>query len=187
MKDYYKILEVHPSASPDIIAKVYKILAKKYHPDTNPQNKEQSEIKLKEINEAYDILSNKEKKEQYDEDYNKETNSVNIQEYTKLQNYCKQLEKNLINICPQYSNRINNPNSKESASYFKAHTIAMKAYNQTFYQALKKFKNKNTCKRDSHYYKRNILALIITLIIIFLLFNIPFVRNFIYSLFTIEQ
>ena len=61
MKDYYKILEVNSSASPEIISKVYKILAKKYHPDTNPDNKQEAEEKFKELSEAYEILSNKEK------------------------------------------------------------------------------------------------------------------------------
>ena len=53
-KDYYKILGVGREASKDEIAKAFKKLARKYHPDLNPGNKE-SEEKFKEINEAYEV------------------------------------------------------------------------------------------------------------------------------------
>jgi curved DNA-binding protein len=64
-KDYYKILEVPRSASEDEIRKSYRKLARKYHPDLNPNNKP-SEEKFKEINEAYEVLSKPEKRKQYD-------------------------------------------------------------------------------------------------------------------------
>ena len=61
MKDYYKILGVSKKASASVIKKAYYNLASKYHPD-----KGGSEEKFKEINEAYQILSNKKKRTQYD-------------------------------------------------------------------------------------------------------------------------
>ena len=64
-RDYYEVLGVDRSASPDELKKAYRQLAKKYHPDLNPDNKE-AEAKFKEANEAYEILSNPEKKEKYD-------------------------------------------------------------------------------------------------------------------------
>jgi len=64
-KDYYKILEVNKSANKDIIKKQYRKLARKYHPDVNPNNKE-AEEKFKEINEAYEVLSDDEKRKKYD-------------------------------------------------------------------------------------------------------------------------
>jgi curved DNA-binding protein len=64
-KDYYKILGVTKSASPDDIKKAYRKLAMKYHPDRNKSNKE-AEEKFKEISEAYAVLSDSEKKKQYD-------------------------------------------------------------------------------------------------------------------------
>jgi curved DNA-binding protein len=64
-KDYYKILGVERKASEDDIRKAYRKLAKQYHPDYNPNNK-QAEDKFKEINEAYEVLSDAKKRSHYD-------------------------------------------------------------------------------------------------------------------------
>ena len=65
-KDYYKILGVDRHASLDEIKKAYRRLALKYHPDRNPGDKE-AEEKFKEINEAYQVLSDPEKRARYDQ------------------------------------------------------------------------------------------------------------------------
>jgi len=64
-KDYYKILGVPRNASKDQIKKSYRELARKYHPDLNPNDKS-SEEKFKKIQEAYEVLSKDEKRKQYD-------------------------------------------------------------------------------------------------------------------------
>jgi len=64
-KDYYKILGVERKASEDEIRKAYRKLAKQYHPDYNPNDK-QSEDRFKEINEAYEVLSDAKKRSHYD-------------------------------------------------------------------------------------------------------------------------
>ncbi len=64
-KDYYKILGVSRDASQEEITKAYKKLAKKYHPDLNP-NDPSAEEKFKDINEAYEVLKDPEKRKRYD-------------------------------------------------------------------------------------------------------------------------
>ncbi|MHC1772568.1 MAG: DnaJ C-terminal domain-containing protein [Flexilinea sp.] len=65
-KDYYQVLGVAKTASVEEIRKAYRELAKKYHPDHNPGNKS-AEEKFKDINEAYQVLKDKEKKARYDQ------------------------------------------------------------------------------------------------------------------------
>ena len=65
-KDYYAILGVDKSATKDELKKAYRKLAKKYHPDANQENKKQAEMKFKEVNEAYSVLSDDNKRAQYD-------------------------------------------------------------------------------------------------------------------------
>ncbi len=65
-RDYYEVLGVDKSASQDQIKRAYRKLAKKYHPDMNPGDKE-AEAKFKEANEAYEILSDEQKKARYDQ------------------------------------------------------------------------------------------------------------------------
>ena len=64
-KDYYQVLGVGKNASEQDIKKAYRKLARQYHPDVNPDNKE-SEEKFKEINEAYEVLGSTETREKYD-------------------------------------------------------------------------------------------------------------------------
>lgn len=64
--DYYAVLGVSRSASESDIKKAYRSLARKYHPDINPGDKE-AERKFKEINEAYEVLSDPQKKAQFDQ------------------------------------------------------------------------------------------------------------------------
>lgn len=66
MKDYYKILSVEKTATEEEIKKAYKKLAIKYHPDKNPDNPEEAEKKMVEINEAYNILGDSKKRAEYD-------------------------------------------------------------------------------------------------------------------------
>jgi len=65
-EDYYEILGVKRDASPDDLKKAFRHLARKYHPDLNKGSKE-TEEKFKEINEAYQVLSDPQKKSQYDQ------------------------------------------------------------------------------------------------------------------------
>ena len=63
--DYYKILDLKKDATPEDIKKAYRKLARKHHPDLNPNNEEANK-KFQQINEANEVLSDPEKRKKYD-------------------------------------------------------------------------------------------------------------------------
>lgn len=102
-KNYYDILQINQNASPEIIEKAYKTLAKKYHPDLQEEsNKKEAEEILKEINEAYEILSNPEKKASYDQDLKNET--ISKEDYAKIYTQNEALKEELNNLKNNASN-----------------------------------------------------------------------------------
>lgn len=66
-RDYYEVLGLNKNATDDEIKKAYKKLAKKYHPDLNPDDKKNAEEKMKELNAAYEVLKDPQKRAQYDQ------------------------------------------------------------------------------------------------------------------------
>ncbi len=66
-KDFYEVLGVPRNATEEEIKKAYRKLARQHHPDANPDNRDESREKFKEISEAYDVLSDSEKKRLYDQ------------------------------------------------------------------------------------------------------------------------
>lgn len=81
--DYYKLLELDKSASQADIKKAYRKLARKYHPDLNPNNKE-AQLRFQQINEANEVLSDPEKRKKYDQ-YGKDWQNADAYEEAKKQ------------------------------------------------------------------------------------------------------
>ena len=150
-KDYYSILQINKNASPEIIEKAYKTLAKKYHPDlqqTTKEKKESEEI-LKDINEAYEVLSNKDKKQEYDKILY--DNTISKDDFNKLYEQ-NQILKNKINILQNnYNiNHLSNSNiDKQNISYEKK---SKKDYElKEKKQALELKKQIEQAKRQAYY------------------------------------
>ena len=120
MKNYYDILQVNKNADKEIISKIYKYLVKENHPDLfTGKDKELAEIKIKELNEAYEVLSDDKKRKEYDEEleyYNSRKDNLNINILENLQNENETLREELIkkntdlnNIYQNYTQNSNSP------------------------------------------------------------------------------
>lgn len=206
MKNYYEILEVDVKASKEIIDKAFKILAKRYHPDTQPEDKKSwAEAKFKELNEAYEILSNEDARKNYDIELDYEENSmlealVNKNEELKalvieLQNELKyEKERNLSNsqnyqnhnLNYDFSTRIMN-NKVKMDNITNNDNIAQNnpyAYYKTHNTYTHKKYNKDNLIK-------NFIAFIITIFCIimigFLLWKIPFTNKLLVNLYTENQ
>mgnify|MGYP003299131925 FL=1 len=228
MKNYYDLLEVSEKASPEVIEKAYKTLVKKYHPDLQPDDKKkEAEEKIKEINEAYEILSDKTKKENYDSNlaYQRKkeeqakyanmnrnttknnTNSRSYQNYSQNQNsagyndnnsnYTSHPQKRVIHkpkmqdIPPEFDdfndfqNDYNNiMNEVYNNAYNNAYT---NAYNQAYINNLRNMgydvKFERPLKERIKIFFSSILAIIIFLVICFILWHIPFIKNYFIDLY----
>ena len=112
MKNYYDELEVSKTASKDVIEKVYKTLAKKYHPDTTQEpNKQVAEEKFKIISEAYEVLSNDEKRKKYDLELEQSNPTISYEDYINVVNQRDALNNNLINLQNEFNQFKNSYNA----------------------------------------------------------------------------
>ena len=166
-KNYYEILEVSENASQETIEKVYKMLAKKYHPDLQSnETKAQAEEIIKEINMAYETLSNPKLRAEYDRFLVNErnSNSISRDEYEKL--------KDELNRLKTTSNFSNTSNSSSSAKKNNVSDLFFSKKTQEQYN------------NQSHIFTlktptlKNILVAIITFFIVLLVMLIlPFTRS----------
>lgn len=185
MKDYYEELEVSRNASPDIINKAYKVLAKKYHPDTTSENKLEAEERFKKISEAYETLSNEQKRLEYDSKLEPEISKEDylhiLEDNKKLQNEVSFL-KNEINTINSHSNTSssysaspNFTNHVYTANHHINSTPNVKTRTSYYFIELIKYRIKNFLK--------SIFAAFLTVIVIFVIISvllyIPITRDFI--------
>ena len=194
-KNYYEILQIDRNASQEVIEKVYKTLAKKYHPDLQAEaDKPKAEAILKEINEAYDLLSDPVKRANYDktlesseisEDSFNEINNENaalknqlhyMQEKLRNSNYASKSKPNNDNSYSKMKNLQNNDAVKKY--YDELERARQKAYHDAYIQDLKNRGYKIRYKKSFKDYVKNFIALILTIAILVLIFQIPFVQKF---------
>lgn len=101
MKNYYEELEVSRNASDEVISRAYKVLAKKYHPDTTTENKQLAEERFKRISEAYEVLSNEQKRAEYNKTLQPE---ITADRFNKILEDNKKLSRELLNLKSQLDN-----------------------------------------------------------------------------------
>ena len=202
-KNYYDILQINQNASPEIIEKAYKTLAKKYHPDLQEEsNKKQAEEILKEINEAYEILSDPNKKNLYDQNLKNQT--ISQEEYDQVHEENEFLKEKLNNLNRNYSNNVVQNNDVEYQSNLdntqkqeleyqqkqrelqymqQLEQARQKAYHDAYIQDLKNRGYKIRYKKSIKDYIKGFISIIIVILILILLWQIPFVHNFFIKLY----
>lgn len=176
MKNYYEILEVDKNASQEVIEKAYRALAKKYHPDLQ-QGSEQYAEKMKIINEAYDVLADGAKRAQYNEKLQYEQEVLKAEQQRIMQeNY--ELKQQL--------NRMGNSRQVDEGTIVNMSRVLEQeiraarnqAYHDAYVQDLKNRGYKIRYRHDLKYYLKLIIAIAITIFALFLIYQIPFVKNF---------
>lgn len=204
-KDYYSILQINKNASPEIIEKAYKTLAKKYHPDLQQtaEAKKESEEILKDINEAYEVLSNKDKKQEYDKLL--QINTVSQEDFDRLYEQNEFLKSKINDLQNHYNiNHLSNSNiDKQNISYEKK---SKKDYELTAKQQDLEFKKQiEQAKRQAYYdayiqdlknrgytikykktfkdYIRYFITIIVIILILFIMWKIPFIHDYFTNLF----
>lgn len=178
MLNLYEILEVSEKASKEVIEKAYRVLAKKYHPDLQQgTQKQEAEKKMKQINEAYEILSDDEKRKEYDIQLEQERQMKKEQEVQKEKQIQQQVESQIIKNQIQKEESIKQEKEiahDENSSYQNAQILQnemKKAYRQAYYHYLRslgyKIKEPWTLKRLIELLKVLIILAIIIAVIWF--------------------
>ena len=187
-KTYYDWLEISPKASNEVIEKAYKALVIKYHPDLHNGEKKYDEEIIKKINEAYSVLSDSKKRAEYDSTL--QSSTVPKEEYDKLQrelNTIKNQKNNqAVQTQPTNLQYYNNNFEKELAEqqlkqdYEKQVNAAkQKAYHDAYVEDLKNRGYKIRYKKSFKDYLKIAISIIVILIVIWILWQIPFLRNWI--------
>lgn len=132
MKNYYEILEVDVKASKEIIEKAYKVLAKRYHPDTQSEDKKEwAEEKFKEINEAYEVLSNDDSRKNYDVELEYDKDSA-IKAICAKNEHLQHLVEELQNELNKVRNRVNYENQNNMYSKFDSNKNDSSGFKEPF-------------------------------------------------------
>lgn len=161
MKTLYEILEVSETASQEIIEKAYKVLAKKYHPDLQPEGeKQKAEQTMKQINEAYSILSDEIKRKSYDEE-------LKVQREQEKQSKSNQTNSNeQEQIIEEYYQRTMQNEMKANQENAKIRQEVKKQYERQYQQAYENYLRSLGYKIKYKWTWKNFKDLLITILII---------------------
>ena len=189
MKNYYEILQVSHNASKEVIEKAYKVLAKKYHPDlqTSYTAKNYAEQKMREINEAYDVLSDDFLREQYDFEFRREkisnmnnnSSRVNTNMSNSDSNEYDNSNQQQTNNAQQNTNYNNSEKKKKRRIEYRYNNIgtidgAADIIREMFKGGLPKREKRKLVKKD-------IFAIVLTIVIVILigviLWFLPFTNS----------
>ncbi len=178
MKNYYEILEVNNKASREVIERAYRVLIKKYHPDIfDGEERIYAEKKVRDLNEAYKILSDDFLREQYDAELLKEESYRN-QFNNKQNNKYSENKKEKTD----FINKLNNINKNEEEKIHKVGTLgSMADLTKEIFKGLS-YKKREKKKLQEEDIKAGIITAIIMVILLVVLWIIPFTRGFIRSL-----
>ncbi len=190
MKNYYEILEVDIHASKEVIDKAFKVLAKKYHPDTQDDAKKAwAEEQFKILNEAYEVLSDETKREEYTKelefDKNGQLNALmlkNADLEIQIENLQIELEtlKHTSNFQSSYTDTYQ-PNYESQTQY-----QSNKNVNTYYTQPKSAVKKEEPIYYESYYHPirtklKSLLAFCITILIVifigFIIWKIPYTHN----------
>lgn len=189
MKNYYEILEVDKKASPEIIEKAYKVLAKKYHPDLQEnENIKKAEEMMKSINEAYSVLSDEFKRRTYDEQI--QENMVPEVEYRKVVEENQELKNRLQSVKTQnFTNtnvRTNNYVSEDKGTISNIGRIMYENIAREYNAHAQEMENRNYRRKEKHdfkYYMKFTGCLAIVILFFILIYQIPFIKRFFNSIY----
>ena len=199
MITYYEILEVSRMASKEVITKAYKVLVRKYHPDLEQDEgkKEEAKEKMVRINEAYETLSDDEKRKKYDDTIAILEEKERIEkEKKKQQGKTQNVNTNVDNVNSNNNisinnidndNNLNNDTKLQEEMQRAEEEIQMHKQNivnqmyEDYYNTLRRMGyNVVTVRPLKERIKAYLIAGIVILLLI-LIYNIPFIRGFIYS------
>ena len=184
MNNYYEILEISPNASQEVVEKAYKALAKKYHPDSWPKDKKFfAESRFREIAEAYQVLSNEYTRRNYDIKIG--INDTINEKYNELYLEHEKLKQEINDIKNESNDKSKNKRKKTSSDrqqlgeIVKSSMPSIKELMQDMKVAIKNESNKPQEER-----KKDLIALILTLIIIaiiiFVFFKVPSLKKLLF-------
>lgn len=176
MKKYYEILEVSPKASKEVIERAYKVLIKKYHPDLYVgEEKLYAEQKLRDINEAYKILSDEFLREQYDLEIQKEDQLDNSYKNTN-EHTSKQRRPEIIEKLGIHENKKSPKKEKSNVGTYKG----ILDITRVLFQNKPKIKDIRNLKKED--YIAVGLTAVIMIILLIVLWFIPATNGFIKSM-----